>query len=271
MTRAIPIQAAPRGAVVTVVGPPESGKSQLLWHWYVQHCPRILSADVVGDPARFDPAARQTFGLEATVAELRDCAELERWHVAASLERDELEELFWILCPHRKSEGTHGFGRAVGGLAIACDELLHLAPNPLGKSSRVKVAYLQYRHHWLSLFGATQHAPDCDPCTRAGDRLVALRTTESLSLAAIGRATSREIADRVAELPQFHSVTCLKSAGRAYLADGAYRIYDVLDYRGRSLSSGADSTTAGLFPAAAQSAGGDVMPRPPAGQRQARA
>lgn len=220
-----------RGAVVTAIGPPKSGKSTLLWDCYTSREPRVLSVDVVGWAQKRDRLARATFGLEQTLAALRDVAPLPKWHVAASLERDELEELCWVLCPHRTSERTIGFGKAVGGMTLFCDELLQLAPNGL-KSSRVKVAYLQHRHHWLSIHGATQHAPDCDPCTRSGDRVIALRTQDDLSLAAIARATSKAVAALVAELPEFHSVTCVRSVGRAYIADQDYHVYHVIDYRG---------------------------------------
>lgn len=231
-------EASEVGAVVTVIGPPKSGKTSHLWRRYARNparpLPRILSLDVVGEASERDRDAREVFGLEALLAEFRDVAGVGTWHIAASLEPDELEELFWILCPHRRSATTQGFGKAVGGLAIFCDELRGVAPNGL-KSSRVKTAYLQYRHHWLTLLGATQHAADVDACTRVGDRLVALRSVDDTTVAAIARATSRAIGERVAELEEYHSITCIRAEGAAYIADADDRVYEVIDYRGRVL------------------------------------
>jgi hypothetical protein len=231
----------PRGLVVTVIGPPDSGKSLHLWNVYTRHAPRIITLEVVEETAKRETGARalrRTFGYQDTAAALADVATLATWHVVAWLDRDETERLFRVLCPELLSAQTRSYARAVGGLVVACGELAHAAPLGLGKGSAVRNAYLRYRHHWLSLHGATQHAPLCDPVSRLGaDRCVFFNTPDDLARDAIARASSRDLARRVEELPQYHTLTIVKSLRRAYVADDRARVYEVLDYRARLVAA----------------------------------
>lgn len=236
-------QAMPLGAVLFVGGPPQSGKSTLMWDCYTRHAPRVVTVEVVDETESREAAGDtdrevfRVFGYGDTRAALSKAAELRCWHVIASLDRDEIEQLFYLLCPPLRSRETVSYARTVGGMVLACGELAYLAPNPLGNKSVVKEAYLRYAHNWLSIYGATQHIPDVDPCTRmSADRCVFLRTQDTLGLDAIKRATTREVADLCRELPEYHSATCFKRLGRVYVADEHYRVYDVRDYRGGTVS-----------------------------------
>lgn len=256
--RAIATTDAARGSTLFVSGPARSGKSSLLWHVYTSRAPRVVTLEVVDETLRlFDPGAIRVYGLADTFDALRSVAGQSRWHVVTSLDPEEVDRLVWLLAPElTQSRGAPGYARAVGGVVLACGELAAIAPNPLPKSSALKHAYLRFAHHWLSIYGAAQHAPDCAPCTRTSvERAVFLRASDDLALNAVAEATTREIAETVAQLPQFHSVTCIKHEGKAYVADGAYRVYDVLDYRGHSLVA-ATKTAGALAGVASSDAGG---------------
>lgn len=260
----------PRGATVFVCGPPASGKSALLWHQYAKRAPRLITVEVVDETRKLDPDARVAYGFDATAGELAECAELTRWHLVAFLDRDEISQLFRVLAPLPRSASVVSFARAVGGVAVQCGELAHMAGGTLGKNSPVKDAYLRYRHHWLSIFGGTQHAPDCDPCTRmSAERCVFLRTSDDLGLQAVARASSAALAERVRDLPPYHSLTAIKSLGRAYVADARYKVYEVLDYRGASLSGARDESARSR--AVVESAGGGVVGAAVAKRHQRRA
>lgn len=257
---------APRGMVVTVIGPPDSGKSRHLWHCYTRHAPRVLTLEVVEETLTYDPTGRRTYGIEETIDALSACAALPKFHVIASLGRPEIERLFAILCPELRSARTRSYARAVGGLVVACGELVQPAPLSLGQQSFVRDAFVRFRHHWLSIYGATQHAPLCHPVTRlAADRCVFFNTPDDLAREAIKRASSRAIAARVDALPQYHTVTVVKSLGRAYVADAEYRVYEVLDYRGALVER---REIAGALAGVAPSAGdGGALPALAGGSR----
>jgi len=229
-----------RGTILFASGPTGSGKSKHLWDRYTSHAPRILTVEVVKETEGREDGSRQvfrTFGYERTRQALATAARGERWHVIASLEREEVHRVIRLLCPPLASETTIGFAKAVGGMVFHCGELAHVAPLGLGKNSIVKDMYLRHRHAWLSIYGAAQHPADCDPCTRMyANRSVFLRTQDKLGLNAVEGATSREVAEIVAELPEFHSATCIKREGQVYIADAEYRVYDVRSYRGAALS-----------------------------------
>lgn len=225
------------GASVTAVGPTGSGKSELLHRLYTSRAPRVITLEVVNETMRRDPRARRVFGRDETTDALQELARVSRWHLVTSLDVDETEWLFRVLVPELRSASTVSYATAVGGLVVSCGELLNVAPNGLGKSSPVKAAYLRGRHWLLSVHGATQHAPDCDPVTRMqADRVVFMRATDDLGLGAVQRATSSHIARVVAELPDFHSATCIRREGKAYIADDRDTVYRVLNFRGDSLS-----------------------------------
>jgi hypothetical protein len=236
----------PRGSILFVSGPTDSGKSQHMWDRYTCYAPRILTVEVVEETAAREDGTREIFrvyGYEDTRDALRAAAEINRWHVIASLDREEIDRLFYLLCPPLVSATTMGYAKAVGGMVLGCGELAHVAPIGLGKNSIIKTAYLQHRHHWLTIHGAAQHPADCDPCTRMyAKRIVALLTQDKLGLGAIENATSKYVAELVAHLPEFHSATCVKKEGRVYLADEKYRVYDVKGYRDAALSPLSEGT-----------------------------
>jgi hypothetical protein len=240
MRNRAPAPADARGSILFVAGPTDSGKSRHMWDRYTSHAPRILTVEVVEETAAREDGTREvfeTFGYDDTRDALARAAARDRWHVVASLDRDDVERLFFLLCPPRRAKDTISFARAVGGMVLHCGELAHVAPLGLGKNSIVKDAYLRHRHQWLTIHGAAQHAADCDPCTRMyAERCVFLRTQDDLGLQAVARATSAVVAQLVAELPLYHSATCIKREGRVYLADEDYRVYDVKGYRGAALS-----------------------------------
>lgn len=241
------------GSILFVSGPTDSGKSRHMWERYTSLAPRILTIEVVEETVALENGSREVFevfGYDDTRDALALAAERERWHVVASLDREEIERLFYLLAPPRRAKTTIGYAKAVGGMVLACGELAHVAPLGLGKNSIVKDAYLRHRHHWLSIHGAAQHPADCDPCTRMyANRCVFLRTQDKLGLNAVEGATSKEVASIVAELPEFHSATCIKREGKVYVMDERYRLYDVRSYRGAALSplaEGAPALSAGV-------------------------
>lgn len=236
-------------------GPTGSGKTFHCWHNYVRHAPRKLTLEVVAETHRLDASAVRTYGYQETVAQLADCATLTRWHVIAALDPDEIERLFWVFCP-KLGRDVVSYAKAVGGMAVFASELSWFAGTGLSTSSPVKRAYLQGRHHWLSMHGATQHISDTDPCTRMqAEYCVFFKQVDDLGLNAVKRASSAAVAERVAELPLYHSLTWVRAESRAYVAGPDFVVYDVFDYRGERIASRA---TAGALAGVTSSAGRDT-------------
>lgn len=228
---------APRGYAVTASGPTDCGKSRLLWRRYVARFPRKLTLDVVPETHKLDAGATCTFGFTETVTALHDLAARKSWHVIAGLTANEIERLFWILAPANNVRGAVSYARAVGGLAVFCGELRHFAARPLTMDSPVRDAYQRGRHHWLSVFGATQHISDCDPCVRMqAKHLVFFQQHDRLGLQAIRNASSDAIAERVRELELHHSITWVGSEARGYVLNAEYEVTDVINHRGESVT-----------------------------------
>lgn len=226
----------PRGAVIFSCGPSGCGKTSLLWHCYAKRAPRKLTVEVVSETHKLDAGAERTYGYAETRDALAAFADRATWHVVASLDAGDIERLFWLLAPPINRRGAVSYARAVGGLVLLCSELTHLAPLPIAKGSPVRDAFNRGRHHWLSIYGATQHASNVDPVARINAaRSVFFQNVDATALDAIARSSSRGIAARVEMLPRFHSLTWIRSENQGYIADDKYRRVAVVNYRGEDI------------------------------------
>ena len=231
----------PRGSTVFCSGPPKAGKNHLLWRDYASKAPRLITLEYVRETHRLDPKAIEVYGYDQLVAQLHELAPKPRWHVIAFLSDDDAPRLFSLLAPLEiDGPESAGYSRSVGGVGVQCAELARVAPLGLAQDSPVKFAFLQYRHHWLSIFAATQRPADVNMAARTTDRSVFLKTAKKRDLGAIADLTTPGLAARVRDLPYRHSLTAIEARSEAYIADEHGQVYEVTDYAGVPLSGPGD-------------------------------
>jgi len=219
-------------------GPSGSGKSRALHALWTSRTPRVISLDLTGEVQDRNPSAIRTYGLEQLRRELIRVAHQRRsWHIAAFLEDAELPRFFAMLAPPIRSDDATSYTRLVGGVALECGEASWLAPNA-GIKPEIRAAITRGRHYGISLYMAAQRPAHVDRCvTSEAHALLAFRHWEKRDLAFWADHISSGVADVIAELPLYHCVYFLPSSGKVQVLDADYRVYRILDPRGRETAS----------------------------------
>jgi hypothetical protein len=209
--------------IVFVAGKKASGKSTLLYEYFVANYPRTISLDFVGDVKERNPEAIEVVGYTALLAKLKElvAAGVHNWHVAAvfdSYTESELPNLFRLLCPPYNPQQV-SFSRAIGGLALECSECDVILPNG-GAAVEARNMVKRGRHNLLSLFLATQRPQECSRlCTSQADYIISFAMHEPNELKYFGRISPR-YASLLQSLPKFHSAWYVPATGQVAIRDG---------------------------------------------------
>jgi hypothetical protein len=221
-------------------GPKGSGKTQALWDLFISRAPRRLSIDFTGEMTeKYNPQALDVYSLTELKAVLRRCASYQRWHVALSMPKAQLQEaapeLARMLNPSKTSSEHRSFSREVGGVAIDCSEAAHWLPN--GRSHPDTLEFVQGgRHNRIHLLLASQTpAAVATEVRNAADYFLAFRTQEHTVWKFWSTVASPAVADMVAELPLYHCAYFVKAEQAIYVMDERRRVLRRLDYRARAL------------------------------------
>lgn len=213
---------------VAVFGRPESGKSQLLYDLYTSRAPRVLSLDWLGESIERNPNAIPVTGMARLLTALERAADFPRWHIAAKIEPDDVNELCGLLAPAYGSDAP-SLALAFDGMALECGEVDLIAPISGGKKE-VLGLWRRARHYGLSLYMATQRPASCAVDVRSNSHhLYAFAQGGPHELDALAAATSEAVADAVAVLPAFHCVYVNKLTGEAVQLDPRRKVVARLD------------------------------------------
>lgn len=225
---------ARRNQIVISVGRKGSGKSQLLWDLFTSRAPRVLSLDNLGETKERDPDVAEVFGWSQLMRALRAVAQLDgngrprfpRWHIAASVEPDDLRELFTMLCPPIGTPKEKSLAVAFGGMAVECNEAYDLAPN--GRTpDEVLAAWRRGRHYGLDLYMATQRpASVAREVTALADLVFAFAQREPNDIDFLAKQISPAVAAQVRELrpEDFQCIRYDVNAGTSALLDKNRRV-----------------------------------------------
>ena len=215
MTERVAVPMVRRNTVVFGTGPKGSGKTHTMNRFFVGHAPRVIHVDMVGEVIENYPDAIETVGARETILKLMEFARERRreWNLVAVFpegRQRELAALCDALTPPYAGRAAQrvGVSRAFGGIALDCTECDILLPNAGGHDTRAaRNMVKRARHELLDLFLATQRPPECSRlCTSQADIVFSLQTHEPRDLDYLRKGVGSAFADRVAELPQYHSL-----------------------------------------------------------------
>lgn len=159
-----------------VAGATGSGKSYFLRRVLLPLERRAIILDFTGD---FYTNARD-LGPDVEVAETfedmrrilpRLAARRDRWRLITFVTREECVALARALLPERLHSGP-SVSRALGGVALVCDELNQFAPHSADES--ILNLWRRGRHVGLSLLGASQSPTEVHPVVRGMSRYLVL-------------------------------------------------------------------------------------------------
>lgn len=207
--------------IVFCCGKKGSGKSRLLYDYFVSENPRTISLDFVGEVKERNPNALQVVGYDALLGALRSLVNVPRWHVAAVFDEysmHELPKLFRLLCPPFNPD-RRSLSRAFGGIALECSECDVILPNG---SATVEARNMikRGRHELLSLYFATQRPQECSRlCTAQADFVISFRMHEPNEMRYLARTVSPLYADLVKNLPTYHSAWYEAATGQVEVRD----------------------------------------------------
>lgn len=151
-----------RCSVALVVGRRGSGKSVLLRRAQRTR-PRVVVLDAMHGET-FDTIAPVGGGAweSCTVTNEEDYLDALRWLASESRWRlivrpDDPAQAWWVFAGLMPANGTvAGYARAVGGVAVWCDEFDLVAPNNAGIHPAVRASAQRGRHYQLHLLAATR-------------------------------------------------------------------------------------------------------------------
>lgn len=189
-----------RNTIVFSCGRKASGKSQLLHDLFSSRAERVLTIDNLGESKERDPDTVEAFGWPALMHALRAASRFPRWHIATSIEPDDLRELFTMICPPLGSPKERSLSVAFGGMAVECNEAYDIAPN--GRTpDEVLAAWRRGRHYGLDLFMATQRpASVARELTALADLVFAFAQREPADIDYLAKQLSPAVAAQVREL-----------------------------------------------------------------------
>lgn len=218
---------------VLAVGDTGTGKSYFLSRQILPRYPRVIVLDVTGEMW----SKRQELGGRALLVEtaaevVLGVRQLSRapgpWRVYAAMTAAETHLLCAALVPERIATAP-SLSRAVGGLALYCDELELLAPH--SSPEIVNGLWNRGRHVWLSIIGATQYPASVKPLVRGASRLFVIgqlgdpNAVEYLRKAGL----PPEVMAWQERLEFQHLIVFDKRVRRGWLLDRAHRV--LAEYR----------------------------------------
>jgi len=216
---------------VFAVGDTGTGKSYFLSRQVLPRYARVIVLDVTGEMwlqrAALAGRAVQVDSAAAVVRQVQALAPLRSpWRIYAALTEAETVKLCTALVPERIATAP-SLSRAVGGLAVYCDELETVA----GHSSDPMVNGLwnRGRHVYLTIIGATQYPTSVKPLVRGASRLFVVgQLGDPNAVDYLRRAGMPEKVMSWVESLQFqHLVLFDKRVRRGWLLDRDHRQVDV--------------------------------------------
>jgi hypothetical protein len=158
---------------VFAVGDTGTGKSYFLSRQILPRYARVLVLDVTGEMwlkrAELSGRAVQVETTAEVVRAVQRLAPLRNpWRIYAALTEAEAVKLCAVLVPERIATAP-SLSRAVGGLAVYCDELEVLASH--SAPPVVSGLWNRGRHVSLTVIGATQYPASVKPLVRGASRL----------------------------------------------------------------------------------------------------
>lgn len=161
---------------IFAAGATGSGKTHFLRTQVIPSTPRAVFVDFVGEWERRRGELRGRVlvatSLGETASALRELARVREWSLVAQLDPDEFPALARLLVPPKFTDEAPVYARAVGGLALVCDELDLLAPH--NAPAEVLGLWRRGRHAGLSIYAATQTPASVHPIVRGMSRYLAL-------------------------------------------------------------------------------------------------
>lgn len=157
---------------VFACGDTGTGKSYFLSRQVLPRYPRSIILDVTGEMWQQRKALGAGVLCESAaevVAAVRKLARRPAWRVYAVLSRTETHALAGVLTPEERIASAPSLSRAVGGLALYCDELETLAGH--ASPEVVNGLWNRGRHVGLTIIGATQYPASVKPLVRGASRL----------------------------------------------------------------------------------------------------
>lgn len=157
---------------VFACGDTGTGKSFFLSRQVLPKYPRVIILDVTGEMWENrrtigDGALCETAGdVARTIAKL---AGRPSWRIYAALSKGETYRLAALLTPEERIATSPSLSRAVGGLALYCDELETLAAHSAPEV--INGLWNRGRHVGLTVVGATQYPASVKPLVRGASRL----------------------------------------------------------------------------------------------------
>lgn len=238
---------ARQNLIVTGYGPKGSGKSRFLRDMFVRQAPRVISLDVTGEGRESYPEALGPFfGLARVLDGVRAAARWEAaqraagrpagWHILAAIDDREIPRFFRMLAPPFDGQSV-SLARALGGVAIECGEVDHIAPNG-SADPEVVAAWRRGRHHALSLLTATQRPASCARDVSAqADVLFSFQTSEPRDVAFLADTFGKPTAEVIRNLPRYHAAVYVRERQRVLLLDENRKTYEERDLSGAILTA----------------------------------
>lgn len=222
----------PSSARVFVAGATGTGKSHFLRNVLLPKQPRAIVLDYTADFY----AHRRELGANVVVAEslqdvrahVRKLAGASSWRVLAMLDAAESAQLGRLLLPERLHSGA-SLSRALGGVALVCDELNQFAPH--NAPADILNLWRRGRHVGLTILGATQAPADVAPVVRGMSRyLVLFQTHEPNALAYFARVMPPAALEALQRCEKFGCI-CYDAERRVTVVlDSRARVRDTLTH-----------------------------------------
>lgn len=200
---------------VFATGATGSGKTTLLRRLYVERTARVLIVDFLGSDWPQLPGAHVVGGLDELADALGKVAGAKRWRIVAGLAPDDMPALAAWLLPQSLADGA-SFPRAVGGMALVCDEAdLIAGPNA---DPRVLDLSRRGRHVGLSLYYASQRpAQVARLVTASSEHLLLCKQHEPRDLAYLRGLAPGAVVDELARLPDHGAIFWATREGQGHV------------------------------------------------------
>ncbi|GMV11563.1 MAG: hypothetical protein AMXMBFR55_32970 [Gemmatimonadota bacterium] len=204
---------------VFVSGATGSGKSHFIRARIMPRVPRAVYVDFVGEWERRRAELRGRVALAYSVHDARtrlaELAGVREWSLIVQIDPSEFAEMARLLVPPRFTDATPVYARAVGGVALVCDELDLLAPH--NAPPDVLALWRRGRHVGLSIYAATQMPSAVHPTVRGMSRYLVLCQMHEVNAINYFRATvPPNVLDRLTGLPPHEAIVFDAHTRRAW-------------------------------------------------------
>lgn len=158
---------------VFACGDTGTGKSYFLSRQILPRYPRVIILDVTGEMWQsrnvIGPGTLCETAAEVTTEVAKLAGRQAAWRIYAVLSKAETYKLAALMTPEERIATAPSLARAVGGLALYCDELETLAGH--ASPEVVNGLWNRGRHVGLTVVGATQYPASVKPLVRGASRL----------------------------------------------------------------------------------------------------